>query len=118
MQIPKKPDGYGISTRATIVRIVDGDTFECSWFGRSVKIRLLDCWVLDGSVQDKAAEEYLKQFVDKPISVWIPTTESKSLFDVLTFDRVLAWAWAAGEDESINESIIRMGWGTTEKPKK
>ena len=117
MQIPKKPDGYGISTRATIVRIVDGDTFECSWFGRSIKIRLLGCWVLDKSAADDQAEQYLRQFVGKPIAVWIPTDEAKSIFDVLTFDRVLAWCWVAGEEESINESLVRLGWATEEKPK-
>ena len=118
MRIPRKPDGYGISTRATIVRIVDGDTFECMWFGRSVKIRLLGCWVLDGSAADENAADYMRQFVGSPIAVWIPTDEATSVFDLLTFDRVLAWCWAAGEDESINEAIVRMGWGTTEKPKK
>jgi hypothetical protein len=67
---------------------------------------------------DGNAADYMRQFVGSPIAVWIPTDEATSVFDLLTFDRVLAWCWAAGEEESINEAIVRMGWGTTEKPKK
>jgi len=48
----------------------------------------------------------------------VPTTDAKNVFSVLTFDRVLAWAWPENDDESLNEAIVRNGWGTTEKPKK
>lgn len=73
---------------------------------------------MDGSVSDDHAAEYLRQFIGHPIAVWIPTDSATSVFDLLTFDRVLAWVWAAGDEESINEALVRLGWATTEKPKK
>jgi len=118
MSPPKKPTGHGISTRGTMTRVIDGDTVEMNWFGRSVKIRLLACWVDDGSEDDRAAAEFLQQFIGQSLIVWVPTTEAKNVFSVLTFDRVLAWIWSADDEESINEAIVRNGWGTAEKPKK
>ena len=36
-----------------------------------------------------------------------------------TFNRFLAWLWEPGSDEeSINEALVRLGWATTERPKK
>jgi hypothetical protein len=34
-----------------------------------------------------------------------------------TFARFLAWLWDPQGDETVNEAIVRYGWGTTEKPK-
>jgi len=115
---PKKPAGYGIATRGTLTRVIDGDTFEVDWFGRSVKIRLVDCWVVDGSDDDHKAAEFLRQFIAKSLTIWVPTTDAKNVFSVVTFDRVLAWVWPENDDESLREAIVRNGWGTAEKPNK
>lgn len=115
---PKKPENDGISTRATVVRVIDGDTFVVSWNGHPVRIRPIAVWVEDGSKADERATKYLQQFVGHAIKVLVPTDEIKSVFDVFSYDRVLAWCWPLDDDESINEAIVRNGWGTAEKPKK
>ena len=117
MSPPRKPDGIGVSTRATVVRVLDGDTIEVSWYGRKLKLRLLDCWVLDDSVADNHAAEFLRQFVGKPVIVLLPTDQVDSLLNLVSFNRILAWIWPLDDDESLNEAIIRNGWGTREKPK-
>jgi len=77
----------------------------------------MDCWVEDGSKSDKKAAKYLSQFISHPVIVWIPTDEATSVFDLITFDRILAWVWPKFDDESVNETLVRLGFATAEKPK-
>jgi len=116
MYIPKKPESRGIDTKATLTRVIDGDTFECTWLGRKVKVRLLSCWVKDKTTPDYQAARYLRQFIGQELIIRVPTEEATTVFDLVSFDRVLAWAWLPDEDESINQALVRMGWATEEKP--
>jgi hypothetical protein len=130
MPAPKKPDYRGISTIITPTRIIDGDTIVADWLGEEIRIRLDDCWVADGTELDDRAADYLRQFFGKPLQAVLrtdvdengsPVSESigpmMRIMKRTTFARFLAWLWDPQGDETVNEAIVRYGWGTTEKPK-
>jgi hypothetical protein len=113
------------------VRIIDGDTIVLDWFGdQELRGRLDRCWVEDGTPMDERAAEYLMQFSGKPLDCVIRTdvddkgrlvSQDAGLLSRLvqrfTFQRALIWLWEPGEDESINDALIRMGFATLNKPK-
>jgi len=131
MPAPNRPNFRGVSTTVVPVRIIDGDTIVLDWLGdNELRGRLDRCWVEDGTSMDERAAEYLTQFMGKPLDCVIRTdVDDKGrpvehdvgllsrLVQRFTFQRALIWLWEPGEDESINDALIRMGFATLNKPK-
>ena len=128
---PNRPNYRGISTVVTPLRIIDGDTIVMDWLGdEELRGRLDRCWVADGTAMDKRAAEYIMQFKGKQLDCVLrtdvddrgrPVLDDTGMFTRIikrfTFHRALIWLWEPGEEESINDAIIRLGWGTPAKPK-
>lgn len=116
---------YGLTSPATLIRVIDGDTVVAKLRGIEVVVRLLNCWAPElhrGSDQQKTAGAAAKAFLTdrlragEAIDVHIPTGEGDRFAEVLTFGRVLGWVWRRGEAISLNEQLVQAGHATTEKP--
>lgn len=113
---------YGITSPATLIRVVDGDTIVVKMRGIEVTVRMLDVWApeLRGDDADAghAAKAWLvdRLHVGCSIDVHVPTGEGDRFADVLTFGRVLGYVWRRGEGVSLNEQIVQAGLATREKP--
>lgn len=128
---PNRPNFRGISTVVTPIRIIDGDTIVMEWLGdEELRGRLDRCWVEDGTVMDARAAAYIMQFKGKRLDCVVrtdvddrgrPFPEDTKLLSRLvqrfTFQRALIWLWEPGEDESINDALIRLRFATPVKPK-
>lgn len=110
----------GLTARAAVVRVVDGDTMDVMLM-LPVRVRLLDCWAPEITGVQKpdgiAAKELLEQLapVGSRVRVQVPTAEADALGDVLTFGRVLGNAWREGEDQSLSELMVAAGMATARK---
>lgn len=110
----------GLTARAAVVRVVDGDTLDVMLM-LPVRVRLLDCWAPEITGTEKldgiAAKELLEKLapVGSRVRVQVPTSEADALGDVLTFGRVLGNAWREGESESLSEQMVAAGMASTTK---
>ena len=121
----------GWVTKAKVVRVIDGDTFEVE-VRRVLEIRLLDCWApesrLDPRVpDDKRSAEKKKGLASKrmlqgltpvgaEVTVYVPTVEGGHIEDVFTMGRVLAYAWVDTiPDQSLSEMQVASGHATLSK---
>ena len=109
----------GITARATVNRVVDGDTIDVSLL-LPVRIRLRDCWAPELHGAERIAGEDAKMFVEHTLGrfdqviVSVPTSEAQSLGDVLTFGRLLGDVYVDGE--SLAELVVGAGLASREKP--
>lgn len=113
----RKPPELGLTARATIARVVDGDTIDVT-LHLPYRVRLLGCWAAENDTRKgKAATKQLELMapVGGEVIVQIPTSEASSVKDVFTFGRVLGWVWRAGDEESLNSLMVRSGHATEEK---
>lgn len=119
----------GVQARATVTRVIDGDTLVCSihW---PVTIRLLDCWAHETRGDHKflglAATSHLRTLLGypgktceacghtahTPIIVDVRTNEADSFGDILTFGRVLGQIYREGDEDSVSDMMIRDGFAT------
>lgn len=108
----------GITARARIERVIDGDTLVCEIRDTLVTIRLLDCWAPErGTLAGKessAAMQTLAQHGDGCI-VHVPTGDAANFASLLTFGRVLAHVWLEGDETSLSEHMRKLGHATAEK---
>lgn len=105
--------------RATVKRIVDGDTIDVLidvGFGiyvtKRLRFLLIDTWEVRGEEKEQGliATERLTELINDAESVYIQTimdAEGK-------YGRVLAWVWTESQDLllSVNEVLLDEGHGT------
>lgn len=110
----------GVTARAVVRRVVDGDTLDVS-IEIPLRLRLLDCWAPEihgiDRIAGQNAKEKLSELlpVGKQVHVHVPTAEVDALGGILTFSRVLGHVFVPGEKESISEQMVAMGLATKEK---
>jgi len=117
------PPPLGISSRATVVRVVDGDTIDVE-IRKVVRVRLRDCWAaeLHGTPAEKTRGELAKKFCEKNSLatqgiLFVPTDGSRNIGDVTTLGRVLGYYWSDGSEKSLSELMVESGYATKSKPK-
>lgn len=120
------PPAEGWTTKATLTRVLDGDTLEVK-VERTLRIRMLDCWAPEtrGSerplgLESKAnLESLLNDGVETgdPVRViiHIPPGRDGRLQDVFTFGRALAHVWKPGAEQSLSELQVEAGHATVTK---
>lgn len=105
----------GICLPARWVRTIDGDTIVVDLAGRTVHVRLLDCWAAEleltaGRDAKHALDELLEETADQPLHVWFPPPRDTSgdgilsvtelLRSMTSFGRFLGRVWAGSIDIS------------------
>lgn len=113
-----KAPQLGLTARATLSRIIDGDTVDIE-IRLPARVRLLDCWAPEKSTPEGTLSSQALSVIlegGDEMVVFIPTDEACSLKDVMTFGRVLGQLWANPEAvESVSELMVRSGNATKEK---
>ena len=107
----------GITARAVVNRIVDGDTLDLE-LRIPIRVRLMDCWAQErDSPEGLQAMMHLQRMAPdrSSVIVHIPTQRAHNLKDVFTFGRVLGRVWREGDDESLSEAMVASGYATREK---
>lgn len=112
----------GITARATITKILDGDTLDVE-LRIPLRIRLLECYSPESRTRDAeekkkgiAAKQHLKELaLDKMGRVFIPTSDARSVTDVLTMERILGRVWIDGDGTDLSERQVLAGHATKEK---
>jgi len=101
---------------------VDGDTVDVSllWSDAIWRIRLLDCWVVDGTEADRRAAEEIQRLTEAAMTglgctVFVPLPEDVHIKELLTLDRVLGRLFAGELD--LGEYLISQSLATATKPK-
>lgn len=118
--MPPAPQ-LGLTARATVDRVVDGDTIDVS-LRLPVRIRLIDCWAPEVTGRQKifgeAAKAALADMLPEgtTVVVNVPSGEADKLGDVLTFGRALGHVWDDPDGPSIAELMIAAGYATEAKP--
>lgn len=108
----------GITARAVVNRIIDGDTLDVE-LHIPVRIRLLDCYApeLRGAESElgHAAKHYLQRLAPDglPVVCHIPTGHAENVSHVLSFGRVLGQVWPMGGDLSFSELMVSGGHATS-----
>jgi endonuclease YncB( thermonuclease family) len=108
------PPPLGITTRAKVVRVLDGDTLQLEVRYR-VTCRMLDCWAPEKNTAagEKAWEDLEMRAAGKDVVLHIPTADARSMVDVLTFGRVLGYVYE--NNESLSEWQVKKGNATTKR---
>jgi endonuclease YncB( thermonuclease family) len=110
----------GLTARAIVRRVVDGDTVDVA-LTIPVRVRLLDCWAPEITGSEKLAGEASRQLLEKMapmgsvVRVHVPTGDVDALGGVLTFGRVLGQVYREGDDESLSELMVAAGMATESK---
>lgn len=110
----------GLTARAVVARVVDGDTVDV-YLTLPVRMRLLDCWAPETHGIDRIAGERAKEFLEKllpqgaPVEVHVPTGDADALGSVLTFGRVLGHIYRPNEQETVSELMVGAGLATEAK---
>lgn len=107
----------GVTTRGTCVHVVDGDTVDVE-VRYVTRVRLLDCWAPEKNTAAgrESAAAMKTRLLSRPVILFVPTDQARSLADVLTLDRVLGQVWPCDEQQSISEWMIGNGYATKSKP--
>ena len=111
----------GITARAEIERVIDGDTVDVV-LRIPVRVRLLNCWApettgFDAVAGAKAKEQLCKLLpLGSHVLVHVPTAQVDALSGVFTFGRVLGDIYHPNDDESISQQMVRTGLATEAKP--
>lgn len=108
-----KDSTLSVRVPCEIVRVLDGDTVVVRPT-IAFKVRLLRCWVNDGTKEDEKAAQWLRTQVGKHASVMV-TVPNGEIFRVQTFDRTLAEI----ESDGLNFSdyiVEVLKAGTHERP--
>lgn len=110
----------GITARATVDRVIDGDTLDV-FLMIPVRVRMLDCWAPEIHGVEKPKGVKAKKMLERlapsgsQVVVHVPTSEVDALSGVLTFGRVLGSVYRKDESESLSEMMVASGLATKEK---
>ncbi len=119
------------TTRAKVLRVIDGDTLEVE-IRRTVRVRMLGCWAPE-SKQDprlpedrrqaekakgQAAKSALAKLAEgQAVTVQIPLDSEGDIAKSITMGRVLGRVWLVSDpSESLSEKQVRKGHATVSKP--
>lgn len=112
----------GLTAKAKIIHVVDGDTVDLE-LRIDARIRLLDCYAPESRTTDpeekkkglaaKANMELLCQ--GETGIVHIPFTHAQSLADVLTLDRILGKVWMDNSDTDLSSQQVSDGYASSTK---
>ena len=110
----------GWTTKAEVVRVVDGDTIDVE-VRRTVRIRLLECWAPETRTRDAvekrrglAAKDHLKDLIgSKAVTLHVPTDGSGDVAKILTLNRVLGRVYIEGVD--VSAAMVAAGHATKER---
>ena len=111
----------GITARAEVERVVDGDTVDVV-LRIPVRVRLLNCWAPEtrgfDAVEGAKAKSQLEKMLPMGcrVVVHVPTAQVDAMSGVFTFGRVLAEIYHPMDDESISQQMVRTGLATEAKP--
>jgi endonuclease YncB( thermonuclease family) len=116
-----KPPEPGITARAMVTEVIDGDTIDVE-LRLPVRVRLLDCWAPEpegetrdaGLIARQAAVEYLMASAGE-VLVEIPTKAAQGVTDVFSFGRVLGKIWPAGKRQTLGQMMIDGGFAMKDK---
>ena len=112
------PEGF--TTKATVVRVIDGDTVDVI-IERRMRIRLEDCWAPETRTRDREekvrgleAKRFAKdKLLGQDVVVHIPADPEGEMKDVFTFGRAIGRVFLDGEDFSA--IMVREGLATQTK---
>lgn len=117
------------TTRAKVLRVIDGDTLEVE-IRRVVRVRMLGCWSPEKKVDSRlpkekqasekqagiAAKNRLSELaLGKTVILQVPTDPSGDISKSLTMNRVLGTVWLEGDSVSLSQRQVRDGFATEEK---
>ena len=119
------------TTRAKVLRVIDGDTVEVE-IRRTVRVRMLDCWCPESKqdprlpesrrLAEKAKGQAAKQNLislanGKEVIVSVPLSDDGDMAKFMTMGRVLGYVWLVDHPEkSLSAQQVEAGHATTEKP--
>ena len=110
----------GITARAVIDRIIDGDTLDVL-LTIPVRVRLKNCWAPEIHGVEKPlgiiAKEQLERMapVGSHVRVNVPTGEVDAMAGVFTFGRVVGDVWREGDSDSLGTLMVASGVASYEK---
>jgi endonuclease YncB( thermonuclease family) len=112
----------GLTARATVIKVVDGDTIDVELHIRT-RIRMLGCWAPESRTLDPAekklglaAKAHLSELTaDGNGTVFIPTEDAHSIADVMTLDRLLGRFWMDGQVTDISTEQVVNGFASSTK---
>ena len=110
----------GITARAVIERVVDGDTVDV-FMTIPVRVRLLDCWAPEVTGVEKLvgikSKEALERIAPRGshVRLHVRTGQVDAMLGVLTFGRVLGHIYREGESETLSELMVAAGMATATK---
>jgi endonuclease YncB( thermonuclease family) len=83
-----EPPPLGVTSRGTVVRVVDGDTVDLQ-LTYKIRVRLDNCWAPEKNTEKgkKAHEDLDVLALGRTCILHVPTVEARSLADVFTFGR-------------------------------
>lgn len=106
----------GVTTKAKIVRVLDGDTVEVE-ISKRITVRLLDCWAPELNTEEgKASKAYLESIISRgqEVILQIPSSKTGNLSSLFTFGRVIGQLFNS-LDENISEKMINEGHAKKKK---
>lgn len=112
----------GLTARATVLRVIDGDTIELLCLGVPVTVRLIDTWAPETRGEEKPQGETAKAFLESLAHVgancivFISTMHARKLSDLFSFGRPIGDIWMKGDENSLGELMVAAGHATREKP--
>lgn len=118
-QIQTQCPPLGITARATIDRVIDGDTIVVEVRDTILQIRLLDCWAPESGTPHGEDATDAMRVLAKPGSkcrVHIPTGDANHFGQMMTFGRFLGHVWLEGDEDSLSHHMVQNGHATREKP--
>ena len=116
------PPKEGLTTKARVVSIHDGDTITVE-VTKTINVRFLDCWApeLKGKDSDKgkASLEHLKTLIQPGDEVLVQIPIEKNLGKSLTLGRFLGTIWKDIDKDdkldSISEEMVKSGHAKKDK---
>ena len=119
-----KQPPIGITTKGTVVNVVDGDTLDVE-ITRTIRVRLKDCWCPETRTRDLeekkkglAAKDHLMNLLqdNKDTVLFIPADSEGDIKDVFTLNRVLGYIFINSED--VSSRMVADGHATEKKESK
>lgn len=109
-----KPPDTKVVLECSVERAIDGDTVIVT-VPLKLHVRLLDCWSVDGSENDKRAKILIEeQTLNKTCVLEVPVINN-DISKILTFNRVLGRLYVG--DICINEMLVEQKLATKTKKK-
>jgi endonuclease YncB( thermonuclease family) len=119
-----KQPPVGITTKGSVVNVVDGDTVDIE-VTRTIRVRLKDCWCPETRTRDLeekkkglAAKDHLMGLLEdsNDVVLFIPADSEGDIKDVFTFSRVLGYIFI--DSENVSSRMVADGHATVKKEKK